>query len=70
MKFLKKLRTTAEVTLTNFQDPTINKGDFDTYCGRTVFHLPERLLRNQYLEVLRILVPRQILVPLCFFWKI
>ena len=57
MKYLKKLKTTAEVALINFQDPTLDQGDFDTYFGWTVFHLPERLLGNQYLEVLRILVP-------------
>ena len=39
-----------------YQDPTL-QGDFDKYCGRTVFHLTERLEGNQYLDVLRILVP-------------
>ena len=29
-----------------------------------MFHLPRKLVGNQYLEVLRILVPREILVPL------
>ena len=47
----------------NFQDPTL-KGDYGNYQGRTVFHLPEKPVGNQYLKFLRILVPPQILVPL------
>ena len=38
--------------------------------GRTVFHLPENVVGNQYLEVLRILVPLYILVPLLVSAKI
>ena len=65
MKFLKNLRTNAEVKLINFQDPT-NNGNFDKYSESTVFHLPEKLVGNQYLEVLRILVPHHILFPYLF----
>ena len=46
----------------NFQDP-IHKTDFGTSHGRTVFHLLKELVGNQYLKVLRILVPPEILVP-------
>ena len=49
----------------NFQDPT-HKTDFSTSHGRTVFHLLKKLVGNQYLKVLRILVPPEILVPLKF----
>ena len=71
LKFLKNLRPTAYVALINFQEPTFNKDDgFDTDCGKTVFHLPERLLANQYLDFLRILVPPQILASPCFFGKV
>ena len=62
------MRTTAEVKLINFQDPTL-KGDFDKYCDRTMFHLPETLAGNQYLEVLRIdikLYPLDIKFPYLF----
>ena len=47
----------------NFQDPT-HKTDFGTYCGRAVFHLLEKPTGNQYPEVLRILVPAEILLPI------
>ena len=63
MKFVKNMRTSAEVKLIYFQDPTL-KGYFDKYLGRTVFHLPEKVVGNQYLDVLRILVPPQITVSL------
>ena len=45
----------------NFQGPT-HKSDICTSCGTIVFHL--LTVGNQYLEVLRILVPPEILVPL------
>ena len=63
MKFVKNLRTSAEVKLIYFQNRAL-KGYFDKYYGRTVFHLPEKVVGNQYLDVLRILVPPQITVPL------
>ena len=63
MKFVKNLRNSAEVKLIYFQDPTL-KGYFDKYHGRTVFHLPEKVVGNQYLDVLRILVPLQMTIPL------
>ena len=44
------LRTTANVKLIYFQDPTL-KGHFYKYCGKTVFHLSEELLGSKYLEV-------------------
>ena len=47
----------------NFQDPTLTS-DFDKYCRSTVFHLPEKLVVNHYLEVHRILVPLQMINPL------
>ena len=47
----------------NFQGPT-HKSDFCTSCGTIVFHLLKKPVGNQYLEVLRILVPPEILVPL------
>ena len=46
----------AYVKQINFHDPTL-KGDFDKYCRRALFHLPETLVWNQYLDVLRMLVP-------------
>ena len=52
--------------LFNFQHPK-QKSDLGTYCGRTVFHLLRKLVGNQYLEVLRILVPPEILVRLAIF---
>ena len=52
-----------------FQNPTL-KCDFDRCCERLVFHLPEKLVGNQYLEVLIALVPPKILVPLPVFAKI
>ena len=69
MKFLKNLRITALVKLINFEDATF-KGDFDTYGGvKTLLHLPEKLVWNQYLEVFRTLVPPQIFVPLAISAK-
>ena len=47
----------------NFQDP-IRKTDFGNSGGRTVFHLWKKPVGNQYPEVLRILVPHEILFPL------
>ena len=47
----------------NFQDLT-HKTDFGTSHGRTVFHLLTKRVGNQYLEILRILAPPDILVPL------
>ena len=47
----------------NFEGPT-HKTEFGTSCGRTVFHLLKKPVGNQYLEVLRILVPLEILVSL------
>ena len=47
----------------NFQDTT-HKTDFGTSSGRTVFHLLKKPVGNQYLKVLRIFVPTEILVPL------
>ena len=49
--------------MNNFQDPTLTS-DFDKYCKRTVFHLPEKLVVNHYLEVHRILDPLQMINPL------
>ena len=46
----------------NFHDPT-QKSDFGTYCGRIVFDLLEKSEEKQYLEVVTILVPPEILVP-------
>ena len=67
--FCKNLSTTAEVKLNYYQDPTL-KGDFDYYCRGTVLHLQSKLAANQYLDVLRILVLPQILVPLTVSAKI
>ena len=47
----------------NFRDPT-HKTDLGTSRERTVFHLLKKPVGNQYLKVFRILVPREILVPL------
>ena len=47
----------------NFQDPS-HKTDFGTSHERAVFHLLKKPVGNQYLNVLRILVPPKILVPL------
>ena len=47
----------------NFQHPK-QKIYLGTYFGRTVFHLLRKLVGNQYPDVLRILVPPEILVPL------
>ena len=52
--------------LLNFQDSTHNT-EFGTSHGRTVFHLLKKPVGNQYLKVLRILVPTEILVPLQIF---
>ena len=47
----------------NLQDST-HKNEFGTSRGRTVFHLLKKPVGNQYLKVLRILVPPEILIPL------
>ena len=47
----------------NFKGPTHNT-EFGTYCGRTVFHLLKKPVGNQYLDVLRIFVPTEVLIPL------
>ena len=47
----------------NFQDST-HKTDFGTSRGRKDFHLLKKPVGKQDPEVLRILVPREILVPL------
>ena len=47
----------------NFQDST-QKTDFATSRERTDFHLLKKPVGKQYPEVLRILVPPEILVPL------
>ena len=47
----------------NFEDAT-HKTDFGTFRGRAVSHLPKKPVGNQYLKVLRILVPPEILVYL------
>ena len=53
----------------NFKDATFN-GNFDTYDGgKTLVHLPEKLVWNQYLEVLRTLVPPEIFVSLAISAK-
>ena len=57
------MKTSGQVKVLNFQDPT-NKTAFGTFHGRTVFHLLKKLVGNQYLKVLRILVPPDILVLL------
>ena len=62
LKFQKNVRTTAQLELFNFQEPT-QKNDFGSYCGERVFHLLKKLVGNQYLEVFRILVLPEILVP-------
>ena len=49
--------------LFNFQYP-LKKSDFGTYCGKTVFYFLTKLVGNQYPELLTILVPPEILVPL------
>ena len=49
--------------LCNFQH-LAQKSDFGTCFRRTVFHLLTKLVGNQNPEVLRILVPAEILVPL------
>ena len=56
LKILKTLKTNGQVKLINFQDPTFD-GDFDKFCNRTMSHLLEKLVGNQYLEIHRILVP-------------
>ena len=47
----------------NFQDPTHNT-NFGTSRGNTVFCLSKKLVRNQNLKVLRILVLAEVSVPL------
>ena len=47
----------------NFQDST-HKTDFGTSRGRKDFHLLKTSVGKQYPEVLRILVPPEILFPL------
>ena len=55
------MRTSAEVKVFNFEDPTHNT-DFGTSRGSTVFHLLKKSVGNQYLNDLRILFPPEILV--------
>lgn len=50
------MRTTANVKLFNFHDPTQNS-DFGMCCGKEMLHLQEKLVDNQCLEMLRLLVP-------------
>ena len=57
------MRTTAEVKVFNFQDPTHNT-DFGNSRRRTLFHLLKMSVGNQYLNHLRILFPPEILVSL------
>ena len=47
----------------NLRDPS-HKTDIGNSCGRTVFHLLKKSVGNQYLKVLIILVPPEILNPL------
>ena len=61
--FSKDLRTSPEVKVINCQDSTPNT-DFGNLRGRTVFHLLEMSVGNQYLKDLRILVLPEILLPL------
>ena len=46
----------------DFQDLT-HKTDFGTSYGRTVFHVPKKLVGKQYLKVLGTLVIAEILLP-------
>ena len=57
------MRTSTLVKVFNFQDSK-HKTDFGTSRGRTDFHLLKEPVGKQYPEVLRILVPLDILVPL------
>ena len=47
----------------SLEDPT-HKTDFGTSCEKTVFHLLKKPVGKQYLKVLRIFIPPEILVPL------
>ena len=47
----------------NFQEPQ-QRTDIHTSGGRKVSHLLKRPVGNQYLEVLKVLVPPESLVPL------
>ena len=58
------MRTSAQVKVFSFQDPT-HKTDFGTSRRRTVFHLLKELVGDQYLKVFGILLPSEILVH----WK-
>ena len=57
------MRTNSQVKVFNFQGLK-QKSDFDTSSEKRVFHFLKEPVANQYLEVLRILVPPEILVPL------
>ena len=61
--FSKDLRTSASIKVFNFQHP-IYETDFGTSYGRTVFHVPKKLVGSQNLKVLRILVLAGIVLPL------
>ena len=69
LNILKSLTLTASVKLFNFEDPT-HTSDFGTYCGRTAFHLLKKLVQNQYLEVVTILFPPEMVVPLAISAKL
>ena len=62
MLFIKYLIANASVEVINFQYP-IHKSVFHIYYARAVFHLPEKLVAKQYLEVLRTSASPQILIP-------
>ena len=55
------MRTNAEVKAFNFQDLT-QKSDFDTSSEETVFDFLKKPVGNQYLHIVRILVPSEISV--------
>ena len=61
--FSNDLRTSPEVKVINCKD-SIQNTDFGNSRGRTVFHLLEMSVGNQYLKDLRILVLPEILLPL------
>ena len=46
--FLKTLRGTAYVQLTQFQNP-IHKNNFNIYHTQRIFNFPQKLARNQYI---------------------
>ena len=60
------MRTAASAKVFNFEDPT-HKSDFGTSSVEAVFHFLKNPEGNRYLEVLKILVPTEILVPLEIF---